>query len=124
VEEIESFLIQMEAQYESVGDDVWVVKNEGADIVLSIAGPVLVFRVKVMELEKVPGERREELFRRLLEMNASEMLHGAYGLEGGAIVVSSALQLENLDYNEFQAVIDDLGLAVTNHYSTLASLAA
>ena len=53
-EDIESFLIQMEAQYESVGDDIWVVTDLGPEMVISIAGPVVVFRVKVLELDKVP----------------------------------------------------------------------
>jgi Tir chaperone family protein CesT len=53
-------------------------------------------------------------------LNATEMMHGAYGLEGGKIVISDALQLENLDFNEFQATIDDITLAVADHYSRLA----
>ncbi len=85
---------------------------------------VAVFRVKVLELDKVPAGRREELYRRLLELNAQEMLHGAYGLEQGAVVVTDALQLENLDFNEFQATLDDIGLAVTNHYPELTKYAA
>jgi hypothetical protein len=47
-------------------------------------------------------------------------MHGAYGLEGDKIVLTDALQLENLDFNEFQATIDDITLAVADHYSRLA----
>ena len=123
-EDIESFLIQMEAQYESVGDDIWVVTDLGPEMVISIAGPVVVFRVKVLELDKVPQEQREALYSKLLEFNATEMIHGSYGLEGGAVVVTDALQLEHLDFNEFQATIDDVGMALTNHYRTLSALTA
>jgi hypothetical protein len=123
-EDVESYLIQMEAEHEPIGDNVWVVKSGGADLVLSIADNVVVYRVKVMNLDQVPKTKREELYQTLLELNAAEMLHGAYGLEGDAVVATAALQLENLDFNEFQAAIDDLGLSVSNHYPTLSSLAA
>jgi hypothetical protein len=79
--------------------------------------PVLVCRVNVMDL---PEKNREELFQTLLALNATEMMHGAYGLEGGKIVISDALQLENLDFNELQATVDDITLAVADHYSRLA----
>ena len=93
---------------------IWVVKGlEGLDNTdrSPSAGPVLVFRVKVME---IPRHHREELFRTLLELNATEMMHGAYGIEGESIVISDALQMENLDYNEFAATVDDITLAVAS----------
>ena len=124
VEDVESYLIQMEAEYEPIGDTMWVVKGAGPDLVLSIADTVLVYRVKVLNLEQVPGSKREDLYQTLLQLNAAEMLHGAYGIEGQAVVATAALQLENLDFNEFQAAIDDLGLSVSNHYPTLSALAA
>ena len=123
-EDIESYLIQMNAPYESVGEGIWLIKETGPDMVISMAESVLVFRVKVMAAERAPKERREELYRTLLELNASEMIHGAYGLEEQAVVVTAALQLENLDYNEFQSTLDDLGLAVSNHYPTLSKIVA
>ncbi len=123
-EDIESFLIQMDAHYESVGDDIWVVTDLGPEMVVSIAGPVVVFRIKVLELEKVPADKREALYSKLLELNATEMMHGAYGLEQGAVVVTDALQLEHLDFSEFQATMDDIGMALTNHYRTLSALSA
>ena len=45
---------------------------------------MLVFRVKVMEL---PKHHREELYRTLLELNATEMMHGAYGIEGARVIL-------------------------------------
>ena len=84
----------------------------------------MVFRVKVLDLDRVAVGQRQALYERLLELNASEMIHGAYGLEQGAVVVTDALQLENLDFNEFQSTVDDIGLAVSRHYATLGQLAA
>ena len=67
----------------------------------------------------VPLHHREDLYRTLLELNATEMMHGAYGIEGESIVISDALQLENLDFNEFAASVDDITLAVASHHSRL-----
>ena len=117
--DINSYLMQMELHSEEAREGTWVVHGlDGVDnMVITLAGPVVVFRVKVME---VPHHHREELFRILLELNATEMMHGAYGVEGDAVVISDALQLENLDYNEFAATVDDITLAVASHHGRLA----
>jgi hypothetical protein len=118
-DDIESYLLKMELPHEEPRDGVWVVHGiDGVDnMVLTLAGPVLVFRVKLME---VPRHHREELYRTLLELNATEMMHGAYGIEGDSVVISDALQVENLDYNEFAATVDDITLAVASHHGRLA----
>ena len=51
------------------------------------------------------------------------MVHGAFGLEGDTVVIVHALELENLDFNEFQAVIDDMSMAVAKHHTHLARFA-
>ncbi|MFH1132326.1 MAG: hypothetical protein V1754_13395 [Pseudomonadota bacterium] len=123
-EDVESYLIRMEAEYELVGKNIWLVKDTGPGLVVSIVDPVVVLRVKIIEVDKISPENREKLYKTLLEFNAAEMLHGAYGLEEGAVVLTDALQLENLDFNEFQAAMDDIGMAVARHYATLSRLAA
>ena len=117
--DIESYLLKLELTYEEPREWTWVVRGaDGIDnLVVTLAGPVVVFRVKVMEL---PRQHREELFRTLLELNATEMMHGAYGIEGEAVVISDALQIENLDFNEFAATLDDITLAVASHHGRLA----
>jgi hypothetical protein len=115
---IQSYLLKMELPTEEPREGTWLVKTAASEyLVITLAGPVVVFRCKVME---VPRHHREELFRTLLELNATEMMHGAYGIEGDNIVISDALQLENCDYNEFAATIDDITLAVASHHGRLA----
>ena len=118
-EDIESYLLQAGLPYEEVAEGMWILgrPEESERLVVKYLPPVLVCRINVMDL---PKENREELFQTLLGLNAAEMMHGAYGLEGGKIVISDALQLENLDFNELQATIDDITLAVADHYSRLA----
>jgi hypothetical protein len=118
-EDIESYFLQANLPYEEVGEGLWLTGRAGdaERIVVKYLPPVLVTRVNVMD---VPEKQKEELFQTLLALNATEMMHGAYGIEGGKIVISDALQLENLDFNEFQATIDDITLAVADHYTRLA----
>ena len=118
VEDIQSYLLKMEIRHEELREGTWLLSGlDGVDtIIVTLAGPVLVFRVRVLD---IPRHNREELFRTLLELNATEMMHGAYGVEGDAVVISDALQIENLDYNEFAATIDDITLAVASHHSRL-----
>jgi hypothetical protein len=118
-EDIESYLLRAELNHQEVSPGLWVIQGVGnvEQIIVKFQPPVLVCRVHVMD---APSEGREECFKTLLELNATEMMHGAYGLEAGKIVLTDALQLENLDFNEFQATIDDITLAVADHYSRLA----
>ena len=120
-EDIESYLLQAGQVYEEVAEGMWIVgrPEEGERLVVKYQPPVLVCRINVMDVPK-GTTNKEELFQTLLTLNAAEMMHGAYGLEGGKIVISDALQLENLDFNEFQATIDDITLAVADHYTRLA----
>jgi hypothetical protein len=116
-DDIESYLMRIGVPYEQLKPGMWVLKIEGDSLVVSIAGPVVAFRLKVMDL---PPTDREALFRTLLSLNTTEMVHGAFGLEADAVVIVNALELESLDLNEFQAVVDEFSMAVSKHHSTLA----
>src|SRR5437764_6164558 len=111
-EDVESYLLRMGVPYETVNPGMWLVKTDGPPLVISLAGPVVAFRLKLMD---APKTGREELFRTLLALNTTELVHGAYGLEGDTVVIAHALEMENLDLNEFQAVIDDMSMAVAKH---------
>ena len=120
-EDIESYLMRSGLPIQEVEPNLWVVRDgsNGENIVINLADPLVVFRVKVMDLAGV--QNREMLFERLLSSNAQEMIHGSYGIANDAIVLTCSLRLENLDYNEFQGTIDDFSMALSNHYETLAS---
>jgi len=119
-EDVESYLMRLDLPYETVKPGIWIVKlNRDENLAVSIAGPVVAFRIKVMD--DLPGAGRESLYRALLALNTNEMVHGAFGLEGDAVVIVHALELENLDFNEFQAVIDDMAMAIAKHYPNLSA---
>jgi hypothetical protein len=79
---------------------------------------VLVLRVKVLALG--PKNSKEELYKHLLRLNATDLVHGSYGIDGDAVVLTDALELEDLDFTEFQASYDSMMLALASHLATLA----
>jgi hypothetical protein len=94
---------------------MWIIRDT-VNIVVTYEPPLVVFRIKLME---VPKQKREEFFKYLLELNASSMIHGAYGIEGDNVVLIDTLQAESLDFNEVQASLDALLLASTQDYQKL-----
>jgi hypothetical protein len=121
-EDIESYLLKMGANHEDLGGDIWRIREGGMEnLLVSLAGPIVVFRLKIMDL---PKTRREALFETLLRLNTTDLFHCAFGIEANAVVLTGALELENMDYNEFQAVIDDMGLAVSKQYPVLSKFRA
>jgi hypothetical protein len=60
----------------------------------------------------------------VLRLNATSLVHSAYGLEGDRLMLSAALELENLDYNELEAVIAEFDLAVAQQLPKIRELAA
>jgi hypothetical protein len=114
---IEHYLIQTEYPFESIETHMWIIRN-AVNIVLTYEPPLVVFRIKLME---IPRERREDFFKLLLELNATNMIHGAYGIEGDNVVMIDTLQSEHLDFNEFQASLDALLLASTQDYQKLSA---
>jgi hypothetical protein len=125
LEDVQSYIERLDdgvVNSEEVEPGLWVLTPDDTSelrIVVNYAPPVVVFRVNVMELPP-EGDHRPPLMKKLLQLNANDLVHGSYGIEGEHIVLTSALQLENLDFSEFQASIDSITLALASHMSTLA----
>lgn len=101
--------------------NIWLLRSpEDAEVVVHYAPPVVILRVRVMELP-ASEPRRGELFRQLLEYNARDLVHGSYGLEGDHVVLTDTLELENLDFNEFEASFESMILALASHLGALAT---
>jgi hypothetical protein len=123
-EDLESFLLRMGAEYEEVDDNMWLIKpQDTAGVVVNYSPPVVLLRLKVMDLPPEPDNGKLSAFyRRLLELNASDIVHGSYGIEGNDVVLSDALQLEDLDYSELRSSYESMVMAATSHVSALAEL--
>jgi len=122
-DDVQSFLDRMEAggaRIEELEDGLWKVEtSETSEVVVSYSPPVLILRVRVMELP-AKAAPRAKLFRQLLEYNAGDLVHGSYGVEGDHVVLTDTLELENLDFSEFEASFDSLTLALATHLGALA----
>ncbi len=122
-EDIQSFLDRLEGgnlTTTEIEPNLWIVRTpDDAEVVVHFAPPVVILRVRVMELP-ASEPRRGELFRQLLEYNARDLVHGSYGLEGDHVVLTDTLELEDLDFSEFEASFDSITLALASHLGALA----
>jgi hypothetical protein len=122
-EDIQSWLDRLEngnLEVKEMQPGMWLAKTpEGAEVVVSLAEPVVILRVRVMQ-QPTSSEARGDLYRQLLEYNARELVYGSYGLEGDHVVLTDTLDLENLDYSEFEASFDSMTLALASHFTALA----
>jgi hypothetical protein len=120
-EDVEGYLLRMELPYQELEEGLWVVgeSQEAAPVFVNYAPPLLLVRVEVMNAPE-SEELTKGLFRELLELNATELVHGAYGLDGEEIVLIDTLQLGDLDFSELQASLESILLALRSHYETLA----
>lgn len=125
-EDIETFLDRLAADgatYRELEPGLWLVRPAGAlgiDVVVHFLPPVVLLRVKVMDLPTDTGAVAG-LSRRLLELNASDLVHGSYGITQESIVLTEALELAHLDYEEFLASYESMTLALAAHLRELST---
>ncbi|UQA55138.1 CesT family type III secretion system chaperone [Polyangium aurulentum] len=122
-EDVENFLLQLDRRFENDGGTFLVsAGGEMPPIAIRVAPPIVAIRVSIGDLPPDP-EHQAKLFRRLLEYNATDLMHASYGIDDHTIVLSAALPLDNLDLNELEAILSDLDLALARHVPTLHDLA-
>jgi len=119
-EKIEGYLVKLSLTFQEAGAGSWVVRDaeKGIDNLLVIlADPLVILRINVME---APTAGREKFLEELLRLNATDMVHGAYALDGKNIIIVDTLEADTLDLEEFQASVDAIGLALAQHYRILS----
>lgn len=125
-EDIERFLDRLSAEgasYSELEPGLYLVKPGGDldfGVVVHFSPPVVILRVKVMTLP-TDKESLATLSRRLLELNATDLVHGSYGIEKDSIVMTEALELSHLDYEEFLAAYESINVALASHLRELGS---
>jgi hypothetical protein len=120
-DKIEGYLVDLSYNYEELGKNTWLIDDEDKglrNLVVLVSEPLVILRVKVMDL---PAEKKEEFYERLLRLNAEDMVHGAYALEGSNVILIDILELETMDLEEFRASIEAIGLALVQHYKVLSA---
>jgi hypothetical protein len=119
-DKLETYMLDLSLSYKEQEENLWVVFGEEKgleNVVVMIEDPLVILRIKVMDL---PDGDNCALFEKLLTLNASDIVHGAYALEGDSIILIDTLEGETMDLEEFQASLDAIGLALVQHYEVLA----
>jgi hypothetical protein len=122
--DVEAYLRRLDRTFEKVGEDTFVVGlgHGQPPAVVKLSPPVLVARVDVADVPKNQPALEVKLYRRLLELNARDLVYVAFGIDGERIVLDAALELENLDLNELDGVLANLDLAIAEQVPPLHEL--
>jgi hypothetical protein len=122
-EDLESYLIRMDLEFEEVDEGMFLVqpRSDGPPVVVHHSPPLLLVRLKVMEMPE--GQDLGELFKTLLTWNATDVVHGAYGIDEEDLVLIDTLELESLDFPELQASLESMQMASASHMNEIKTLA-
>jgi hypothetical protein len=123
--DVDAYLLRLNRRYRSVDGQpgTFLIETSGGmpPIAVRVDPPLVVVRVHIGDIEKGAGPPK--LLRRLLELNARQLVHASYGIDDDRVVLSSALELENLDFNELQATMDEIDVVLAQQLPELARLA-
>jgi hypothetical protein len=119
-DKIESYLVKLSLTFQNAGDSSWVVRDaqKGLEnLLIVLTEPLVIMRINVMA---VPAGANEKLYEELLRLNATDLVHGAYAIDGKNIILVDTLEANTMDLEEFEASLDGIGLALAQHYRSLS----
>jgi signal recognition particle subunit SEC65 len=117
---IEQYLIDLGISYQEISHNSWLIEDENKGypkMLVSLSAPIVIISADVMP---TPKENAEQLFRTLLELNATDLLHGSYAISGNDIIVIDTLEYSTLDKDEFLASIESISFVLLEHNKKLA----
>lgn len=124
-DDVETFLYRLNRNFDSNGEGMFLVASttDGPPIVVYVDDPIIILRV---DIGKAPEKDEQQLavYRQMLKLNATELVHASYALEGDEMVLSAGIPLENVDLNEIAAVLEDMEIAIARHVGKLRELAS
>jgi hypothetical protein len=124
-EDLESYFIRMGVEADELEEGMWVIPSSdgGTQVVVRSEPPLLLLRLKVMDLPTDMDDiKLAPFYRRLLELNATDIVYGSYGIEAEEVILSHALELDTLDFQELRSSYESLTLAASSHVAGLAKL--
>jgi len=119
---IEQYLIEMMITYQQVDKNFWLLEDEEHSlhgVVIVLAEPLVVIRADIMD---VPKKNLLELYTKLLELNGTDIIHGAYALDNDTkkVILLNTLQYDTMDFEDFSSALESFSLALTEHYPILS----
>ena len=119
---IEQYLVNLMLTYQKLKENLWLLEDEDHSlqgVAIMHADPFVIFRAEVMDS---PKDNLLEIYTKLLELNAADVIHGVYALEKEKIVLLNTLQYDIMDYEDFRATLDSFSFALTEHYPILSNV--
>ena len=123
-EDLGAFLTRLDRRFDKVDEHTFLV-SLGAGrppAALRVEKPVVLVQVDVGAAPAGASALEAGLFRRLLELNATDLLHASYGIENGQIVLGAALELDTMDIGELEAVLANIDMALAEHVPGLLEM--
>jgi len=117
---IEQYLIDLMITYQQIDKNMWLLDDDEHSlhgVAVMYSDPLVIIRAEIMD---VPKKNLLELYTKLLELNASDVIHGAYALDKNRIILLDTLQYETMDSGDFRASLDSISMALTDHYPILS----
>lgn len=126
VQDVEAYLEKMNRRFVAAEEQsgTFLVYGGGENMpptALRVDPPIVVLRVHVGDVVG-DAETNGKLYEKLLTTNAKSLVHASFGLEDGKIVLGSALELENLDFNELAAALDEIDVTLAAQVPKLVEL--
>jgi hypothetical protein len=118
---VESYLLDLGISYQEMSPSTFYIDDQAKGlpgITVAIYDPIVVLRARVMP---IPTNKRIEFFEKLLRLNGSDMVHGAYGLADEDVILIDTLEYATMDKQEFEASLDSISLALSRHYGILGA---
>ena len=107
--------------FEEISENLWRVESPEdrvKNIMVQLIEPLIIITIRLF---KVPPKAPVAFYRKLLELNAIDIIHGAYAIDGdGFITLVDTLELENLDPNELKASIQSIAFNAVQSYKNLS----
>ncbi|MDR1867936.1 MAG: YbjN domain-containing protein [Treponema sp.] len=118
---VEQYLIDLTLSYREIGENLWLIEDSEHDlesVAVAYTDPLVIIRTVVMN---TPDENKLELYTKLLELNAKDVVHGAYALDENQIILVDTLEYDTMDKSEFRATLDAFIMAIVQHYPILSA---
>lgn len=123
-EKIQNYTMDLgyDINFQDAEDGTLVISNESegiVNLVIGIADPILIMEQHLIDLKDISKADLVEL----LQKNR-DIIHGAFALDetGTKLLFRDTLQLENLDFNEFEGSLNSLSLLLSEYFERLITI--
>lgn len=118
---ISRYLIDMKLSFEEPSKDIWLINDSDSgleQVAVVLLDNLVIVRTTLM---KVPSAKQEDFYKLLLTLNATDVIHGAYGIEKDSVILIDTLEYDTMDFEEFRATLDSFSLSMIQHYPLLSA---